>query len=363
MRSKFVVRAVREEDYEAFLELAVLTGGELTNIPGDPAAVRWRIEEAVRSFDLREEKPGSHRYLFLLEDTERGEVVGTCGIISKVGGFQPFYSYDLRRERFSYAPVGIDHEVEVLSPNINYNGPSEICCLFLRPEFRKSGLGKLLSLSRFHFMAEFQKRFDRKVIAELRGVTENRKSPFWDGVARHFFQMDFRRADYLSGLDDKEFIAQLLPKHPLYVPLLPSEAGEVIGRPHRDAEPALKMLLAEGFQYFGQVDIFDAGPIVEADLSAIRTIRQRRKGTIVRLADDLSEGEQFLISNARIDFRACIGGVVTENGEAVVIDRIAAEALNLEEGETVAYSPLRTPATVIPSLATKEGEPVEGEVR
>ncbi len=359
MRSTFVVRPVLEDDYDAFLELAVLTGGELTNLPGDPDVVRWRVEESARSFALRSEKPGSHRYLFLLEDTESGEVAGTCGIISKVGGFQPFHSYSVHRERFLYPPLGIDHEVETLSPKSDYNGPSEICCLFLRPEFRKSGLGKLLSLSRFHFMGEFRKRFAETVIAELRGITVDRRSPFWEGVARHFFHMDFRRADYLSGLDDREFIAQLLPKHSLYVPLLPPEAAEVIGRPHRDAEPALRMLLSEGFRNSGQVDIFDTGPIVEANVAEIRTIVHRRKAEIDRVADDLPEADLLLLSNAILDFRACIGKVVTTEDEGVTIDRTASNLLKLGQGDTVAFSPLRDSAL---AAASRERKTL-GEVR
>lgn len=356
MRPKYVIRPVREEDFDAFLELAVLTGGELTNIPGDPDVVRWRLEESARSFDLREARPGSHRYLFLLEDTDTHEIAGTCGIISKVGGFQPFYTYELQREKFSYPPLGIEHEVEVLSPKLNYNGPSEICCLFLRPEFRRSGLGKLLSLSRFHFMGAFPGRFDKDVLAELRGVTENRSSPFWEGVARHFFQMDFRKADYLSGLEDKDFIRELMPKHPLYRRLLPPEAAAVIGRPHRDAEPAMKMLLAEGFRYSGQVDIFDAGPIVQAEWGEVRTVRERRQDRIARLADDLPGAEPFLLSNGRLDFRACVGGVMMDEGGGVVIGRETATILRLEEGDAVAFSPLRRTTPAVPSASAEAGQ-------
>ncbi|HLS28008.1 MAG TPA: arginine N-succinyltransferase [Opitutales bacterium] len=345
--SKFIIRPVRENDYEAFLELATLTGGALTNIPKDPEIVRARVEDSERSFDLRTERPGSHRYLFFLEDRESGEIAGTCGIISKVGGFQPFYTYEIRNERFSYPPLEIDHEVKILSPKINHDGPSEICCLFLRPEFRRSGLGRLLSLSRFHFMGAFPRRFDKNVLAELRGTTEDRSSPFWDGVARHFFKMDFREADYLSGLDDKEFIAELMPKHPLYLPLLPPEAVAAIGQPHRDAVPALKVLLGEGFRYQNQIDIFDAGPIVESPLTSIRTIQKRREARVEKIADDLPDSDQMLLSNAQIDFRACIGRVA-ENGESVSIDRATAEALKIEKGHTVAFSPLFSPAEISP---------------
>jgi len=349
MARKFVVRPVREDDFEAFLDLAASTGGELTNIPGDPEVVRWRIDDSVLSFDPRVHKAGSHRYLFLLEDPESRRVVGTSGIISKVGGFHPWYCYERRYENVTYPPLGVDHQVEVLSPNSNYNGPSEICSLFIRPESRRGGWGRLLSLSRFHFMAEFARRFDQQVIAELRGVTDSsRTSPFWESVGRHFFQMDFGKADCLSGLEDKEFIEKLMPKHPLYAALLPSEARAVIGRPHPAAEAALAILLREGFVHRGQIDIFDAGPVVEADLGGIRTIRERRKLPVARVREDLPGREEVLLSNNRLDFRACLGPAIwMPEEEGVAIDRATARALELAEGDFVSISSLRSSVSVL----------------
>ena len=55
---------------------------------------------------------------------------------------------------------------------------------------------------------------------------------------------------------------------------LPDEARSVIARPHPDAEPALAMLKAQGFRYNDVVDIFDAGPTVEAFIDHIDTVRE-----------------------------------------------------------------------------------------
>ena len=46
----------------------------------------------------------------------------------------------------------------------------------------------------------------------------------------------------------------------------------MIGRVHPNTEPALAMLKAEGFSYQGYVDIFDAGPAIEAETDKIRAI-------------------------------------------------------------------------------------------
>ncbi len=48
----------------------------------------------------------------------------------------------------------------------------------------------------------------------------------------------------------------------------------MIGRVHPNTEPALAMLKAEGFSYQGYVDIFDAGPAIEAETDKIRAIAE-----------------------------------------------------------------------------------------
>ena len=76
--------------------------------------------------------------------------------------------------------------------------------------------------------------------------------------------MDFDRADYLTGVGQKTFVAELMPKHPIYIDLLPETARAVIREPHPNTRPALSLLESEGFRCEGYVDIFDAGPTVQA---------------------------------------------------------------------------------------------------
>ena len=89
----------------------------------------------------------------------------------------------------------------------------------------------------------------------MRGMSdEEGRSPFWESLGRHFFKMEFSQADYLTGVGNKAFIAELMPKFPLYTCFLSEEARGVIGRVHPNTEPALAMLKAEGFSYQGYVD-------------------------------------------------------------------------------------------------------------
>ncbi len=151
----------------------------------------------------------------------------------------------------------------------DHTGSSELCTLFLDPEWRKEGNGYLLSKSRFMFMAAFRDKFNDKVVAEMRGVIdEHGYSPFWQSLGKRFFSMDFSRADFLCGTGQKAFIAELMPKHPIYTHFLSQEARDVIGQVHPQTAPARAVLEKEGFRYRNYIDIFDGGPTLECDIDA-----------------------------------------------------------------------------------------------
>ncbi|HEX9784342.1 MAG TPA: arginine N-succinyltransferase [Opitutaceae bacterium] len=345
-----VLRSVRESDLPFLQKLAATVEGGLTTLPNDPQFLENKIVESIRAFDPRVRKPAGEHYLFALEDVATGEVIGTSGIIACVGGFDPFYSYEIRRESFTHEPLGISKEVRVLHLKRSHKGPSEVCSLFLDPRHRASGLGRLLSLARFLFMATFPKRFDAHVIAELRGwLDEQGRSPFWESVGRHFFEWDYTTADFLSGLGNKAFIEDLMPEYPIYLSLLPPEVQAVIGRVHRDTEPALRLLLSEGFQQTDEVDIFDAGPLVRAPLAGVRTVRQSRVAVVkaIEAAADGGNGARMLVSNRAIDFRACLGCVQEIDDGTVAISTSLADALRIAKGDAVCVVPAR-PQTITP---------------
>ena len=101
-------------------------------------------------------------------------------------------------------------------------------------------------------------------------------SPFWDSLGKHFFQMPFAEADKLTTLTNKQFIADLMPRHSIYTSLLSKKAQSVIGKPHRSTKRAMKILEAEGFNFSHYVDVFDAGPTIEANLKQVRTIKKSK---------------------------------------------------------------------------------------
>ncbi len=339
MPPDFVLRPVEEADLAGLKGVATSITDGMTSLPPEESALEDLIHHSQRSFDYRVKKAGGDHYLFVLEECATGEMVGTSGIIARVGGFDPFYTYEVRRERFSHSPLGIDREMEVLHLKLDHKGPSEVGSLCLKPTFRRAGLGQLLSLARFLFMAAFPKRFDDRVIAELRGFTDEQGlSPFWEAIGRHFFYQTFGEADFLSGIGQKDFIRDLMPKYPIYAAMLPLAAQAVIGKVHRDAEPALRILLNQGFRKSEEVDIFDGGPLVIADRVDIKTVRDTNTAQVAEIRP-LETDSLNLLGHAALDFRACLARVEQLDGASVAIEPRIAERLRVKIGSRVIYIP------------------------
>lgn len=338
-----IMRPIRKDDYEALNRIAVESGVGFTSLPVDETLLKGKIDRAVASFSKEVEKPDSEHYLFVMEDTETGEVVGTAGIEAAVGIDDVFYSYHHGKVVHSSRELGVHNEVETLTLCNDYTGMSEICTLFLREVAREGHNGRFLSRFRFLFLAEHRERFTEKVFAEMRGVSdENGSSPFWKWLEEHFFSLDFPTADYLTGVGQKVFIAELMPKYPIYVNLLSKEAQAVIGEVHERTRPALKLLLSEGFTYSGYVDIFDAGPSIEADIDNIRTVRLSRR-LPVSIDSTITEDrpEYFAINTKLEDFRAAMLNLkVDEENQIVRINDKTASALKVEDGEFIRFAPI-----------------------
>jgi len=329
------------DDLGPLTELAAGAGVGLTTLPKDRDLLARRIHKSLRSFERIPDRPGGESYLFVMQDADSGRVVGASGVVSKVGGFEPFYAFQIHEEVHHCDFLRVRTSVPYLQLLRQHDGPAEVGSLFLHPDYRKKDNGRLLQLVRFLFLAEFPGAFESLVVSELRGVIDDAtgRSPFWDAVGRHFFDIDFPRADYLSVVN-KKFIADLMPIHAIYIPLLPEPAQRVIGQAHEGSKPALKNLEAEGFRFCGQVDIFDAGPCVCCGRDDIRTVRQSRCAAVTEIADQPIASPAYMVGTRGGEFRAAAGTLdVTDGG--VRIDSALARALRVGVGADVRFAPLR----------------------
>lgn len=333
----FIIRPIETDDLDVLTQLVDGATFGLTSLPKDRQLLASRIADSLRGFAKVTETPSGECFLFVMEDTKTGHVIGTSGVVSKVGGFEPFYAYRIEDSLHHSDMLKVDKRVPALHLVEEHNGPCEIGSLFLAPEYRQKGAGRLLSLARFLFIADQRQHFDPQVIAELRGVIDKTgRSPFWDALGRIFFEIEYSHADYLSVVD-KRFIADLMPRHPIYIPLLPIEAQQVIGQVHEHTKPARKLLESEGFTFARMVDIFEAGPIFTCPRDKVRTIRDSVCATVSAVSERPAESPDCLISNGRRDFRACRAAVQVVEDGTVAISPQSAKALRIEIGQPIRY--------------------------
>lgn len=336
----FFIRPIESRDLTALVEMADESGVGVTSLPANRQKMEAKIIRAVQSFaDDVDQKDAL--YLFVLEDTETGELAGVSAIESQIGHQDVWYNYRVGNTVHASSELGVHKQTKTLFLSNDLTGASEVCTLFLREKYRQGLNGRFLSKQRYLFLAEFQNRFTERVIAEMRGYSdESGVSPFWEGLGRKFFQMDFKDADYLTGLGDKAFIAELMPKFPIYAPFLSSEAQKVIGKVHQNTEPALALLKQEGFRLNGYIDIFDAGPTVECRLADIRAVKESETFGWQHDEErvDISDfrGDVWMLSNQQFDqYRVIMvdGKNVDEN--QIRLNKKEIEILQLKTGSNV----------------------------
>jgi arginine N-succinyltransferase len=335
----FRIRPARAEDFAAIYEMAKLTGGGFTNLPPDRATLVAKLSRSEKSFARQEEEQAGDMYMFVLEDPKQGIVRGTCQVFGQVGVVQPFYSYHLSTLTQTSPELGKTFRNQLLTLTTDLEGSSEVGGLFLHPSARAGGWGALLARSRYLFMKLHRGRFGDQTLAELRGVMDEAgHCPFWDGLAGRFFGLSFPEADEFNAIHGTRFIADLMPKTPIYVGLLAESAQAVMGQPHPTGRAALRMLEEEGFIYDRYLDVFDGGPTVTAATENIRTVRDSTAETIGEIGD--GGRTKMLLGTGRLnDFRACYAAVKRLPKNGLCIDRAAAELLEVNIGDDVLAIP------------------------
>jgi arginine N-succinyltransferase len=334
--TKAFVRPARSDDLDALYEMAKLAGSGFTNLPPDRTALGAKLAESDAAFARTGDILRDDRYMLMLEDAETGRVAGTAQIMARIGETHPFYSYRRGTLTQHSTELGRSFRAEMLTLTTDLEGSSEVGGLFLHPRYRAGGLGMLLARSRYLFIRGHRARFADRLIAELRGVIdETGAAPFWDGLAGRFFGMGFREADEFNAINGHQFIADLMPKHPIYIAMLPDTARAVIGLPHPTGRPAMRMLESEGFTAQGYLDIFDGGPTMCAQTDQVHSVRDAVAASF--LGTSTEKGRKVALAVGHLDTFRCGFGRVNEADGGVLVDEVCAGMLDLTSGEEILH--------------------------
>lgn len=336
------IRPGRLSDLDQIERMAAVTRPMLHSLPADRELLREKLARSQASFAAEVLVPGEESYCLVLEDSGSGRLLGTAMMIASAGFPEPFSVY--RKEVIIHAsrPLNIYNRIHALTLSHELTGDSQLSGFFVDAALGASEYPQLLSRARLIFMAEHPQRFSENLFSVLPGVSDEKGiSPFWENVGRKFFGLEFSQADFLSGGRSKTFIAELMPHHPIYVPLLGQAAQAVLGQAHPRSRVPFAILADEGFAAGRFVDIFDAGPVMTARRALCRSVSEsvRRRVAIdsrpAHAAGVAQAGglRAYLVCNALVqDFRCALLRLPDDLPENVVLDATTAQLLEVETG-------------------------------
>lgn len=300
----FLVRPATSRDAAALHALIIDAEGELERFEDTLEAAAAAIENSERSLRGEMDQGGEPGYLLLIEDTASRQVIGCVGLACRIGLDQPFYEYRLGKIVHSSRPLASYRCLEVLYLCNDLTGCSEMHSLYVRRDFAIRGASALLLKAVQLFIASRPAVFAPRIIVELRGVTNHEgNSPFWESIGRHFFGVDQRRAEKLVAKGRKAFIAELMPKHPVYVSLLPEAAQQAVGGVHQQQGELTPLLEAAGFHFESHVDIFDGGRVLEGHTQELAGVVGSRLVTAQSGEPGAAVGDWWLAIGSGADFR------------------------------------------------------------
>lgn len=335
----FLLRPVTERDTHSISLLLQERHTGFTHVPETPQQLEEFVESSCASFRKTVTSPGNEQYVFVLEETTSKEIVGISAIRATTGHTAPLYFYSIQQIESQSKHQNIPKSVPILQPSTYERGPSEIAALFLSEKMRGKGLGRLLSLGRFLFMAQERKRVTDTIYTELRGViTEDGKSPFWSGLGSKFFNLSFQEALHVLKTEGRSIIAQFMPRYPIYIDLLPKDVQDVIGKTHVQTDAARTLLTGEGFMPTGEIDVFDGGPKLSVETDKVRSISESR--TLPLHTDSLNREEGlYLIANCSLEFRATTGPLRIHKNHVQLMPETR-KLLQLQSGDQVRFTSL-----------------------
>lgn len=280
---------------------------------------------------------GEERYLFVLEDKVSGRLAGCSSVVAAAGFSQPFYSF--RNETFVHASaeLGLHNRIHVLSLCHDLTSHSLLTGFHLEPAARAQSTARVLNtLGRLLFMANHPQRFAESTAAEIVGICDGEgNAPFWDAVGRYFFAVSYSEAEQIGSSRGRNFLAELMPGYPIYVPMLSDEAQEVIGEVHPSAQAVFDILMREGFETDNYVDIFDGGPVIHARTAALRSLSTSQV-VQVEIGQPKPADGLWLAANDKVaDYRACALRLAHHADTPLVLSPEQADLLQVTAGDTL----------------------------
>ncbi len=374
----FVIRASKVDDVATLLKLAKMV--YFINLPPDREIVTEKVLHSRRAFRSAaagettnatgaRPAPGTglsaalHRsslFMFTLEDTATGSVLGSSQLVSQMGGpGAPNVSFKVKRKSFFSTDMRTGATHTVLQLHLDESSPTELGGLIVQPSYRHhpEKLGKFLSLVRFHFVGLHRALFADRMLAEMMAdISPDGRSAMWEALGRRFINLSYDEADRFNQRS-KEFMLSLLPREEIYLSLLPPEARSVVGQVGPETVPARRMLEKLGFECKDLVDPFDGGPHMEVKTDDVWLVQDSFTGQFAGSMKASEKTGRGIVSVLPSDggFKAVQTDMCIDSKGRVKLPKDAIRELDPDEGATVGVTLYPDRSTSRPPAAKQNG--------
>ena len=341
-----ILREVNERDIDGLETLSTIAADRhpgFLNIANDRDQWRDKVKNSQDSFADKIANKMECKYIMVAEDTVKKRLCAVSMVAAQHGTEEtPHFFFEVANEQKFSQTINTGFIHGTLKLKYDTNGPTEIGGLLVDPDYRnfEERVGRQISFVRFLYMGIHKAKFKRRVLAELLPpLTKKGKSPLWEAVGRRFTNMDYTEADILSS-KNKEFIFSLFPTGKIYVTFLPAEARNAIGKVSKETEPVMHMLKKIGFEYRSQVDPFDGGPHMSANVDEILPIKQIKPLIYAGDIGDASLAAQpgLVTPRQASPFRAMSVVATVDTGNAF-FSAERADVIGLKTGDPIYFMP------------------------
>lgn len=307
------IRPARTADLSALASLAARLPSP--TLPSGAWELERLLERSDDAFAAEIDFAGEEEYLLVAVDAADA-VLGATLIVAAAG--YPGADYSFRNETIVHASreLGVNHRIYALALSHELSGFTLLRPPVALPGAHAARVERALLQAALSLIADQSARFTEDLVAPLPGeVDETGESPFWSAVGSQFFGVSYREAERLALGKDRSFMAELMPHHPIYVPLLPEAAQAVLGQTRDAFMGAYALLSEEGFEGERFVDVFDGGPVFYAKRALARTVHCAQLRPLRIAPGDVAGAGECLLSNRELrHFRAVLGPAALEAG-------------------------------------------------
>ncbi len=217
-----------------------------------------------------EQESGGH---WLCALGQGSELLAALHLQPALGSSRARYSFHLGRAVHAAPELGLHQVQTTLQLGHDATGEAEFSGLYLAPELKWDAAAAVLDALLREALAQLQTLAPRGdwVLVELPGWRDAAgRSPFWDGLVRHFLPSPSPDPTHLAerfGPALSTHLGAMLPRQLIHAAFLPPAAQAALGRCAADQEAWLAALLRAGFADWRHCRIEDGGPLLARPLA------------------------------------------------------------------------------------------------